>query len=59
MNCLGVVPSIVKAWRAVCDKAAVASKGQKPYWPYNWSSVTRFSSTGGMVDNVIPFVTEK
>jgi len=48
VNCLGVVPSIVKAWRSVCDKTAAATSAH--YWPYDWSSVTRFSSTGEASD---------
>jgi acetyl-CoA synthetase len=39
VSMLGVVPSLVKSWRALTGT-----------WSYDWSSVTRFSSTGEASD---------
>lgn len=78
VNMLGVVPSIVKAWRNVTEKqtALLKERARKEagdrqrsgssdvtesstttttaqseyYWPFNWTHVTKFSSTGEASD---------
>jgi acetyl-CoA synthetase len=39
VSMLGVVPSLVKSWRSLPGT-----------WPYDWSAITRFSSTGEASD---------
>ena len=58
VNMLGVVPSLVKSWRALhapapasaSTGAGSASTGAGSTWAFDWSRVSRFSSTGEASD---------